>query len=130
MTGATVVQTPTDRIEFCQEQAGQRDRRADAAKVAIDTGDNRVWVGDCRTMTAHQTHQVRGPHSRSQPFTADVAEREDYAVFGLPDRKEISRQMTHREDLAGDLNVAVTQQTGRAQPAVYLRGFKDRAVQL
>jgi len=73
---------------------------------------------------------MRGPHPGGQTFAANVAEREDDAVIRLFNRKEISRQMTDGEDLAGDFKILVMQLARRAKTPMDLRSFEDCGVQL
>src|SRR5437763_13696672 len=72
---------------------------------------------------------MRGPHSRRQAFAADVTDREDDAVVRFFHGEEITGQVAHGENLAGDFEISVTNQTRRAQTTVYLCRFENRGVQ-
>ena len=77
----------------------------------------------------NQSHQMRRPHSGRQTFAADVTQREDDAVVRFFHGEEITGQVAHGENLAGDFEVSVTNQTRRAQTTVHLRRFENRGVQ-
>src|SRR5436190_23502860 len=69
------------------------------------------------------------PHAGGETFAANVAEREHCAFVCLLDGEEVTRQMPHRKDLAGDVERSIMHQARRTQTTVHLRGFEDGGVQ-
>ena len=119
-----------NRIEPCQEQAGQRRHRRHTAKVAVHTG------GDCLRLSArcgvrgNQPGQISGPHSGCQTFAADVTQGKDYAAARLLDGEKVTGHMANGESFTGNLEVVVPDQARRAEAPVYLRSFDNRRVQV
>src|ERR1043165_6166185 len=70
---------------------------------------------------------IRYPHSGGESFSTDVAESEHHSFIGLFDREKVTGQVTHREDLARDVECAVTNQARRTQTTMHLRGLGDSA---
>ena len=70
------------------------------------------------------------PHSGSESLAADVAEGQHHSVLSFFNGEKVTRQVTHREDLARDVKRSVVNETRRTQTPVHLRCFEDRRVQL
>src|SRR5437660_356758 len=129
MSRATVIEPAGNWIELRQKETCERTQVCHQAKIGIDAAENLFGHGTARCVAAHKSGHVRGPHSRSQALSTDVAERHDDVAILFFDREEISRQMTHGENLAGNLEICEVHEPRRAQTAMDLRCFENRRMQ-
>src|ERR1043165_7646262 len=129
VSGATVVQLSASRIESRYKQAAQRLDFSQASNIPIYRGDDSFGCAVLGGMCSDQADQVCDPHSRSESFAADVAERQHETRARFFDTEKISGQVTHCEDLARDVECPFSHQTRRTQSPVNLRCFEDCGVQ-
>src|SRR5947208_12249445 len=73
---------------------------------------------------------MRGPHPGSQTFAADVTQGNDYAAVRLLYGEKVTGQVANGENFAGNIDVAVPDQTRSAQAPVHLRSFEECGVQI
>jgi hypothetical protein len=73
---------------------------------------------------------MRGPHPGCQTFAADVAQGKDYAAARFLYREKVTGQVANGKNFAGNLEVAVPDQTRGAQAPVHLRSFEECGVQI
>src|SRR5262245_8552811 len=130
MSGARVVELSSDRIEPCQEHAGQRRQRRYLAEVAVHAGDDRLRLSARGCVHFDQRHQMRGPHPGCQAFAADVTQGKDYAGAYLLCSEKVARQVTNGKNLAGNLEIAMPDQAWGAETPVYQCSFEECGVQI
>ena len=73
---------------------------------------------------------MRDPHPSSQTFAADVSQRNDHTTVNLVSRDKVTRDVSNGKDFAGNLKIAVPDQTWRAHPPMHLRSFDERCMQV
>ena len=126
MSRATVIEPAGNWIELRQKETCERTQVCHQAKIGIDPAENLFGHRTARCVAAHKSGHVRGPHAGSQALSTDVAERHDDVAILFFDGEEISRQMTHGENLAGNLEICEVHEPRRAQRRRRLHALVSR----
>ena len=71
-----------------------------------------------------------GPHPCRQTFAADVTEGKNYAGVCFLYGEEVTGHMANGENLTGDLEVVIPDQTRGAETPRHLRSFDELAMQV
>src|SRR5690242_19332196 len=115
MSGTAIVESTSDRIQSRHKQTTQWLDCRQACNTTIYTRNNTLRITADRGVRANQADEMSHPHAGGQTFAANIAKRKHQTVARLFDAKEISRQVTNCEDLARDIESAMTHQTWRTQ---------------
>ena len=116
------------RIEDRKEERGERRLRLFRAEFAIDLCRDASGIAKAAGETLNKIQKVRQPDTGGEPLAGNVADSnaKKAVEFEFDYLEEVAREMTDREDFAGNFVTAPIEFAGSAQPALNLRGFKDR----
>src|SRR5262245_56945070 len=119
MSSAGVIEPSGRRIEPCEEHAGQRRQSRYLAELAVHSRNNRLRLTARSSVRVDQRHQMRSPHPSCRTLAADITQGKDYAPAGLLRSEKVAWQVARGENLAGNLELAVPDQTWGAQTPVH-----------
>src|SRR5262249_7191714 len=111
------------QIESNKEQRYQKPFILILAKLPIDFDNNLRHVRIRLCTALNQAKHMSLPNSRGQAFTGDIAQSQSEDEVEFHHFEEVSRKMTHKENFAGDLELAAGELAWGAEPALHLSGF-------
>jgi len=130
MTGVAIGQVPFVHIHASQEKRDQWDVETGEQQIAIDRRQGSRGVADRNHLTANHPDNIRKPHRCHETFAGDIADCEDEVAFDLQQGYKVTGEMTHGEDLAGELVRAGAKVTWAAKLSLQLCGFVHSAAQI
>jgi hypothetical protein len=130
MPGVAIGKVPCFHIDASQEKRDQRNVETGKQQIAIDRRQGSRRVANRSHLPANHSDNIRKPHRCHQTFARDIADCKDKVAFNLQQGYEVTGEMTHGKDLAGDLIRTGAKVTRPAQFSLQLCGFIYSAAQI
>src|SRR5437899_1627821 len=123
MAGIAVGELSRPRVQTSNENTGERQFELGMQESAIHAKNN-GGIPIHRELQPNIADYVGEPHARWQAFAGNVSHGKDEVILNLEQTNEVAGEITHGENLAGDLEGVALQQARTAEPALDLSCFE------